>query len=219
VTEHVRDFIASGLLAFGDSKCSFNTNVDTWFFATGAFVRPMHLFTISTTERMDDQESQHSTAESGNCRSFRILGAFDMAKSPVVDRSTLLNNGRFLISASSGRVSQVGTRAGSMLYQRLKGQESIRLPYKTGVLAEETTRGSRQKRYAYEVTLSSLPIEKRASERMSFQGSYKTTALKMKVEDFYRAMHRAKRRTRGRMISFTDDDANSRGTGKQSRFA
>ena len=45
---------------------------------------------------------------------------------------------------------------------------------------------------------------------MAFQGSYKTTALKMKVEDFYRAMHRGNRRTRGRMISLTEDDVKSR---------
>ena len=83
-----------------------------------------------------------------------------MSKSSVVDRSSLLNNGRFLISASNGRVSQVGTRAGSMLYQRLKGQGSLKLPYKAGVLAEETTRGSRQKRYAYEVTLSTFTNRK-----------------------------------------------------------
>ena len=132
-----------------------------------------------------------------------------MSKSSVVDRSSLLNNGRFIIGASNGRVSQVGTRASSMLYQRLKGRESLKLPYKVGVLAEETTRGSRQKRYAYEVTLSSLPLERRASEQLAFQGSYKTTALKMKVEDFYRAMHRGNRRTRGRMISFTDNAVKS----------
>jgi hypothetical protein len=155
----------------------------------------------------DSRDSQHLIARDGNCRSFRILGAFDMPKSSVVDRSNLLSNGRFLVSASNGRVSQVGTRAGSTLYQKLKRQESIKLPYKAGNLAEERTRGSHHKRYAYEVTSSNLPIEKRASEQMAFHGSYKTTALKMKVEDFYRAMHQGKRRTRGRMMPFTEGDS------------
>lgn len=148
---------------------------------------------------MVDKDPGHIEAESNSVRSFRILGAFEMSQSSVVDRSSLLNGGRFLINASNGRVSQIGTRAGSMLYRKLRSQGSIKLPYKVGILAEETTRGSRQKRYAYKVTLNGLPLEKRASEQMAFQGSYKTTALKMKVDDFYKVMHQKTRRTRGKV--------------------
>lgn len=202
--EAVREFNASGVLALRDKRGSSEAGSDKCFLCFRGLCKTNAFSTADRKDLMDDKQPPHVEAESGNYRSFRILGAFDLSRSSVVDQSSLLNSARFLINANNGRVSQVGTRAGSMLYQKLKSHVAIRLPYIAGVLAEETTRGSRQKCYAYEVTLSGLPIEKRASEQLGFQGSYKTTALKMRVEDFYTAMHRGKSRTRGRMTPFTE---------------
>jgi hypothetical protein len=96
---------------------SFETDQDTQSFCYRRLCKPEAFSLLHIIEDlMVDKDPGFIEAKSNKLRSFRVLGIFEMSQSSVVDRSSLLNGGRFLINASNGRVSQIGTHAGSMLY-------------------------------------------------------------------------------------------------------
>jgi hypothetical protein len=101
------------------------------------------------------------------------------------DQSSKLDNSRLEIDAERGRVVQAGCRAGSALYRQLKASapRSATLPFKAYVLLAETTRGSKHKEYAYQVSLHALP-ENMRPEGMRFEGAYRTSATKLSIEAF-----------------------------------
>jgi hypothetical protein len=111
-----------------------------------------------------------------NRRSFKVVKALDKKCS---DQSLKLDESRLEIDAMRGRVVQAGCRAGSSLYKLLKASDprSATLPFTAFVLLTETTRGSRHKQYAYQVSLHALPEDPRP-QGMRFAGAYWTSATK-----------------------------------------
>jgi hypothetical protein len=127
---------------------------------------------------MEDQPLR----EKRNRRSFKIVKALDKKCS---DQSSKLDNLRLEIDAERGRVVQTGCRAGSALYRQLKATapRSATLPFTAFVLLMETTRGNKNKEYAYQVSLHALP-ENMRPEGMRFEGAYRTSATKLSIEAF-----------------------------------
>jgi hypothetical protein len=115
-------------------------------------------------------------------RSFKVLKALDKKCS---DQSRKLDAARLEIDAERGRVVQAGCRASSSLYKLLKASDprSATLPFTSFVLLTETTRGSRHKQYAYQVSLHALPEDLRP-QGMRFAGAYRTSATKLLIEAF-----------------------------------
>jgi hypothetical protein len=142
---------------------------------------------------MDD----HQPLEQGKPRrSFRVVKALDMQYN---DQTNRLSETRLEIDADKGRVVQAGCRAGSSLFRLLKagGTKSATLPYECSVLLQETTRSSKHKRFAYTVSLRALP-EHRRPEGMQFQGSYRTTATKLTIEEFDALLQKIKEGVRAK---------------------
>jgi hypothetical protein len=112
-----------------------------------------------------------------NRRSFWVVKVLDKK---CLDQSNRLQESRLEIDAAKGRVVQVGCRAGSALYRQLKvsASRSTVLPFTAFVLLTETTRGSKRKEYAYQVSLHALPDNMRPHD-MRFEGSYRTSATKL----------------------------------------
>jgi hypothetical protein len=128
---------------------------------------------------MDD----HQPLEQGKPRrSFRVVTTLDMKYN---DQTSRLSETRLEIDANKGRVVQAGSRAGSSLFRLLKAdpRQPATLPYACSVLLQEMTRSSKHKQFAYSVSLLALP-ENRRPEGMKFQGSYRTTATKLTLEEF-----------------------------------
>jgi hypothetical protein len=117
-----------------------------------------------------------------NRRSFKVVKALDKKCS---DQSLKLDESRLEIDTKRGRVVQAGCRAGSSLYKLLKASDprSAALPFKAFVMLAETTRGSKHKEYAYQVSLHALPDDLRP-QGMNFQGAYRTSATKLSIEAF-----------------------------------
>jgi hypothetical protein len=117
-----------------------------------------------------------------NRRSFMIVKALDKK---CLDHTSKLAESRLEIDAERGRVVQAGSRAGSALYRLLKASapRSATLPFKAYVLLAETTRGSKHKEYAYQVSLNALPENMRPHD-MRFERSYRTSATKLSIEAF-----------------------------------
>jgi hypothetical protein len=117
-----------------------------------------------------------------NRRSFKVIKALNKKWS---DHTSKLAESRLEIDAERKRVVQAGCRADSALYWQLKATapRSATLPFKAYVLLAETTRGSKHKEYAYQVSLHALP-ENLKPQDMQFQGSYRTRATKLTIEDF-----------------------------------
>jgi hypothetical protein len=138
---------------------------------------------------MEDQPLRHKR----NRRSFKVVKVLDKKCS---DQSSLkLDDSRLEIDAERGRVVQAGCRAGSALYRQLKASapRSATLPFKAYVLLAETTRGSKHKQYAYQVSLHALPENQRPHD-MRFDGSYRTSATKLSIEAFDALNSQANRR-------------------------
>jgi hypothetical protein len=127
-----------------------------------------------------------------NRRSFKVVKALDKKCS---DQSSKLDDSRLEIDAERGRVVQAGCRAGSALYRQLKASapRSATLPFKAYVLLVETTRGSKHKEYAYQVSLHALPENQRPHD-MRFEGFYRTSATKLSIEAFEALTPQANRR-------------------------
>jgi hypothetical protein len=127
---------------------------------------------------MEDQPLRHKR----NRRSFKVVKVLEKKCS---DQSSRLDNSRLEIDAKGGRVVQAGCRAGSALYRLLKASapRSAVLPFTAFVLLTETTRGSKNKEYAYQVSLHALPENMRPHD-MRFEGSYRTSAMKLSIEAF-----------------------------------
>jgi hypothetical protein len=128
-----------------------------------------------------------------NRRSFKVVKVLDKKCS---DHTSKLAESRLEIDAERGRVVQAGCRAGSALYRLLKvsAPTSATLPFKAYVLLAETTRGSKlHKEYAYQVSLNALPENMRPQD-MQFEGSYRTSATKLSIEDFEALTPQANRR-------------------------
>jgi hypothetical protein len=117
-----------------------------------------------------------------NRRSFKIVKALD---AKCLDQSIKLDNSRLEMNAERGRVVQAGRRAGSALYRLLKASapRSAVFPFTAFVLLMETTRGSKHKEYAYQVSLRALPKNQRPLD-MLFEGAYRTSATKLSIEQF-----------------------------------
>jgi hypothetical protein len=115
-------------------------------------------------------------------RSFKVVKALDKKCS---DHTSKLAESRLEIDAERGRVVQAGSTAGSALYRLLKASapRSATLPFKAYILLAETTRGSKYKEYAYQVSLHALPENMRPHD-MRFEGSYRTSATKLSIEAF-----------------------------------
>jgi hypothetical protein len=115
-------------------------------------------------------------------RSFRVVRALDHKCS---DQSSRLEGSRLEIDADRGRVVQAGCRAGSALYRSIKADTPrlAALPFTAFVLLVETTRGSKHKHFAYQVSPHPLP-KRRRPQGMNFQGSYQTSATKLTMEAF-----------------------------------
>jgi hypothetical protein len=101
------------------------------------------------------------------------------------DHINKLAESRLEIDAERGQVVQAGCKAGSALYWLLKATapRSATLLFKAYVLLAETTRGSKHKEYAYQVSLHALPENLRPLA-MHFQGSNRTNATKLSIKDF-----------------------------------
>jgi hypothetical protein len=127
---------------------------------------------------MEDQPLRHKR----NRRSFKVVKVLDKKCS---DQSSKLQESRLEIDAERGRVVQAGCRAGSALNRQLKASapRSATLPFKAYVLLAETTRGSKHKEYAYQVSLHALPENQRPQD-MCFEGAYQTSATKLSIEAF-----------------------------------
>jgi hypothetical protein len=137
---------------------------------------------------MEDQPLRNKR----NRRSFKVVKVLDKKCS---DHTSKLAESRLEIDAERGRVVQAGCRAGSALYRLLKvsAPTSATLPFKAYVLLAETTRGSKYKEYAYHVSLHALPENQRPRD-MHFEGSYRTSATKLSIEDFEALTPQANRR-------------------------
>jgi hypothetical protein len=137
--------------------------------------------------------------EKRNRRSFRVVKALDKKCS---DQSSKLDNSRLEIDAERGRVVQAGSRAGSALYRLLKASapRSAVLPFTAFVLLMETTRGNKNKEYAYQVSLHALPENQRPHD-MRFEGSYRTSATKPSIEAFEALTPQANRRKSKAMMT------------------
>jgi hypothetical protein len=127
-----------------------------------------------------------------NRRSFWVVKVLDKK---CLDRSNRLQESRLEIDAAKGRVVQAGCRAGSALYRQLKvcAPRSAVLPFTAFVLLTGTTRGSKHKEYAYQVSLHALPENMRLHD-MRFEGSYRTSATKLSIEAFEALTPQANRR-------------------------
>jgi hypothetical protein len=137
-----------------------------------------------------------------NRRSFKVVKALDKKCS---DQSLKLEESRLEIDAERGRVVQAGCRAGSSLYKLLKASHprSAALPFTAFVMLAETTRGSKHKEYAYQVSLHALPDDLRP-QGMNFQGAYRTSATKLSIEAFEALSPSATgRKSKARMITHT----------------
>jgi hypothetical protein len=117
-----------------------------------------------------------------NRRSFRVVKVLDKKCS---DQSNMLQESRLEIDAAKGRVVQASCRAGSALYRLLKvsAPRSATLPFTAYVLLMETTRGSKHKEFAYQVSIHALPENQRPQD-MIFEGAYRTNAMKLSIESF-----------------------------------
>jgi hypothetical protein len=115
-------------------------------------------------------------------RSFQVVRILDKECS---DQSSKLEESRLEIDADKGRIIQAGCKAGSALYWQLKSSapRSAALPFTAFVMLAETTRGSKHKKYAYEVSLRALP-ENQQAQGMRFEGSYRRSAIKLSIEAF-----------------------------------
>jgi hypothetical protein len=133
---------------------------------------------IITTLNMEDQPLKAKRHR----RSFKVVKALDKKCS---DQSLKLDESRLEIDAKRGRVVQAGCRAGSSPYKLLKAFDprSATLPFSAFVLLTETTRGSRHKQYAYQVSLHALPKDPRP-QGMRFAGAYRTSATKLSIKAF-----------------------------------
>jgi hypothetical protein len=135
-------------------------------------------------------------------RSFKVVKALDKKCS---DQTSRLGESHLEIDSERGRVVQAGCRAGSALYRVLKASapKSAALPFNAFVMLAETTRGSKHKEYAYQVSLHALPDDLRP-QGMNFQGSYRTSATKLSIEAFEALSPSATgRKSKARMITHT----------------